>query len=153
MNKFNAWLYKFMRGRYGFDQLGRTLSICVIVLWIASIVVGVSSNLFGRWAAWLAAMLNWAGLLVFAIMIFRMLSSNTAKRRSENEAFLDWRSRRKQRKSSSKKDISSKKSEKGEIEHKYLTCSFCGQRMRVPKGKGKIAVKCPSCGEKTIVKS
>ena len=27
------------------------------------------------------------------------------------------------------------------------------QQMRVPAGKGKIAVKCPSCGEKTIVSS
>lgn len=153
MNKLNAWLYNFMRGRYGFDQLGRTLSVCVVVLWILSIVLGVSANLFGRWAAWASSMLNWAGLIVLFVMIFRALSRNIAKRSAENEAYLAWRSKRSDRGGKSSKDISSNKDQKDVKNYKYLTCSFCGQQMRVPKGKGKIAVKCPSCGEKTIVKS
>lgn len=153
MNKINAWLYNFMRGRYGFDQLGRTLSVCFITLWIFSIIFGVSANLFGRWAAWASSMLNWAGLIVLVVMVFRIMSRNTTKRSAENEAYLNWRSRRKNRKNSSSKDISSKKNKKNTKDYKYLTCAFCGQQMRVPKGKGKIAVKCPSCGEKTIVKS
>lgn len=58
-------------------------------------------------------------------------------------------------KRTSSRDISSKKraETKGATGYKYLSCSFCGQQMRVPAGKGKIAVKCPSCGEKTIVQS
>ena len=64
-----------------------------------------------------------------------------------------------ERKRASSKDISSKGKGKtkdktnADAGYKYLSCSFCGQQMRVPAGKGKIAVKCPSCGEKTIVQS
>ena len=153
MNKINAWLFNFMKGRYGFDQLGQALSIGVVVFWIFSIVFGVFSNLFGYWAAWLSTILNWIGLVLLVIMIFRMLSRNVDKRRAENEAYLQRRARRASRKRSSSQDISSQDGKHDEKNYKYLSCSFCGQQMRVPKGKGKIAVKCPSCGEKTIVKS
>lgn len=153
MNKINAWLYNFMRGRYGFDQLGRALSIGVAVCWIFSIIFGVLSNLLGYWAAWVSTILNWAGLVLLVLMLFRMLSRNVDKRRAENEAYLQRRMRRANRKRSSSQDISSQDAKQDKKSYKYLSCSFCGQQMRVPKGKGKIAVKCPSCGEKTIIKS
>ena len=41
MNRISAWLYNFMRGRYGFDQLGQALSVGVVVMWIFSILCGV----------------------------------------------------------------------------------------------------------------
>lgn len=157
MNKISAWLFNFMRGRYGFDQLGQALGIGVVVLWIVSIIVGVFSNIFGYWAAWLSTILNWAGLIVLVYMLFRMLSRNVDKRRAENEAYLQRKARKSQRKGASSGDLHTKgetsASTKDATGYKYLTCSFCGQQMRVPKGKGKIAVKCPQCGEKTIVKS
>lgn len=153
MNKFGAWLFNFMKGRYGFDQLGQALSIGVVVCWIISIIFGVLANLFGLWAAWVSTILNWAGLALLLLMLFRMLSRNTSKRRAENEAYLQRKQRRARDKKASSKDMSTKNDAKDLRNYKYLTCSFCGQQMRVPRGKGKIAVKCPSCGEKTIVKS
>ena len=153
MNKLNAWLYNFMRGRYGFDQLGRALGVCVIVLWIFSIILGVTANIFGRWVAWGASMLNWAGLILIAVILFRALSSKIDARRAENDAYLSWRKRREQRKRGTSNSAVAQKDNKDKKNYKYLSCAFCGQQMRVPKGKGKIAVKCPSCGEKTIVKS
>lgn len=44
MNRISAWLYKFMQGRYGFDQLGQALSVGVVVMWIFSILCGVLAN-------------------------------------------------------------------------------------------------------------
>ena len=31
-------------------------------------------------------------------------------------------------------------------EHRYFKCPNCGQQMRVPRGKGRITVRCRSCG-------
>lgn len=152
MGKFGAWLLNFMQGRYGFDQFGRALSVVVIVIWIISIIIGVFSNLFGFWAALISTILNWIGLVVLAFMLFRVFSRNIERRRAENEWYLHRSS-----KDSKSKDIFNRSdagaSTGSEGSYTYLSCSFCGQQMRVPAGKGKIAVKCPSCGEKTIVNS
>lgn len=160
MNRISAWLYKFMQGRYGFDQLGQAMSVGVVVMWIFSILCGVLANMLRLvWIAWLSTILNWVGLILLVLMLFRMLSRNADARRRENEAFLRRRTRRAERKRASSKDILSKGKGKtkdktnADAGYKYLSCSFCGQQMRVPAGKGKIAVKCPSCGEKTIVQS
>ncbi len=152
MGKFGAWLLNFMQGRYGFDQFGRALSVVVVVIWIISIIIGVFSNLFGMWAALISTVLNWIGLIVLAFMLFRIFSRNFEKRRAENEWYLRWSSKDKQSKSIFNKGDANT-SASTENAYKYLSCSFCGQQMRVPAGKGKIAVKCPSCGEKTIVNS
>lgn len=151
MNKISAWLYRFMQGRYGFDQLGQALGVVVAVAWIFSVIAGVLANMFRLiWVAWLSTILNWAGVIALLLMVFRIMSRNHAKRRSENEAFLR---RRQGRARTSSKDMSTNAGDSAQQGYKYLSCSFCGQQMRVPSGKGKIAVKCPACGEKTIVQS
>ena len=38
-------------------------------------------------------------------------------------------------------------------EHKYFACPKCKQSVRVPKGKGKIAITCPKCREKFVKKT
>ena len=136
------------------------MSVGVVVMWIFSILCGVLANMLRLvWIAWLSTVLNSVGLILLVLMLFRMLSRNADARRRENEAFLRRRTRRAERKRASAKDISSKGKGKtkdkanADAGYKYLSCSFCGQQMRVPAGKGKIAVKCPSCGEKTIVQS
>ena len=38
-------------------------------------------------------------------------------------------------------------------EHRYFDCPKCHQTVRVPKGKGKIAISCPKCREKFVKKT
>lgn len=152
MNKFGNSLFNFMQGRYGFDQFGRAITVCVAVVWIIGVIFGIFSNLFGFWAAAISAVFNWIGLLMMAFMLFRVFSKNHEKRRAENE----WYLRKTSKNSQTQRDISSKRGSQAtreETGYKYLSCQFCGKQMRVPAGKGKIAVKCPSCGEKTIITS
>lgn len=155
MSKLGAWLANFMRGRYGFDQLGQALSVGVVVMWILSILLGVLSNALGYWVAWASTIFNWIGLILLVIMLFRMFSRNVTKRQAENAAYLQRKTRRDQRKQSRSKDINANKGAgaNSSQQYVYLDCAFCGQKMRVPAGQGKVAVKCPSCGEKTIVNS
>lgn len=179
MGNFSGWLFNFMQGRYGFDELGRHLGMQTIVVIIASVVCGVIATLvldltalvrLGAFLNLVAIFLNWASIALIIWLFYRVLSRNIEKRRAENERYLARREKRSKRHgkggettgspgnpgrthrawngSPNARDIS-----RDAANYDYLICPFCGQKMRVPKGKGKIAVKCPSCGEKTIVNS
>ena len=44
--------------------------------------------------------------------------------------------------------------EKREQENeKFFKCPLCKQKLRVPKGKGKVEITCPKCGNKFIKKA
>ena len=38
-------------------------------------------------------------------------------------------------------------------DNRYFSCPKCRQMVRVPKGKGKINIRCPKCGEKFMKKT
>ena len=124
-NKFKAGLRRFMAGRYGTDKLNNLL------LWIAAGCVLLSLLLAG-WANFAAV--GFAYILMI-IVIFRSLSRNTYQRHKENRWYLTCLERMKDR------------------EHKYFSCPRCKQSVRVPKGKGKIAITCPKCREKFVKKT
>ena len=137
MNKGGGWLrrlgYKikmglmrFMSGRYGTDKLNSHL------LW-----TGVAFCLLSMFMPLAGLVLAMTGLsyLFMGIAVFRCLSRNTYKRYQENRKYLAFWSRVKDR------------------EHKYFSCPRCRQSVRVPKGKGKIAITCPKCKEKFIKKT
>ena len=69
------------------------------------------------------------------LSLFRCFSRNTYKRYNENRKFLLLIDRVKDR------------------THRYYTCPKCRQTVRVPKGKGKIAITCPKCREKFVKKT
>lgn len=159
MEKFKAWAYNFMSGRYGFDDLARSMGVWIIVLLIASIVLSLLTNLFAgllrvtsvAYLCYILRQLCYLAILVLAIvMIFRFFSRKHDKREAENERYL---ARRAANASGNARSQELSRTMKDRRDYKYLDCPFCGQKMRVPRGKGKIAVKCPACGEKTIVKS
>lgn len=168
MNKFKSWFYNFMNGRYGVDELGQSISVWTIVIIVASIVLSILGSLFynllgvqavGTVLAVLARLTNWVAIALIVVMAFRMLSRNHAKRRAENARYLSRKA--KAGRSSAGKGRGGflsrfgkgKGAARNDADYLYLDCPFCGQKMRVPRGKGKIAVKCPSCGEKTISNS
>lgn len=116
----------FMQGRYGGDKLN------IALIWI-SFAAFLISLFIPFPPVNLALLLIYYGLLGWAI--FRMLSHNTYKRYRENRKYLQLLERIKDR------------------EHKYFDCPRCRQPVRVPRGKGKIAITCPKCKEKFIRKS
>ena len=78
--------------------------------------------------------------------LFRMVSRNLPRRRAENAKFMqlagpaiNW--------------FHLRRTMHRDKEHRYFRCPRCRQTVRVPKGKGKIAIKCPKCGEKFIKKT
>jgi len=67
--------------------------------------------------------------------IFRSFSRKTYLRYQENRKFLMLLDQIKDR------------------EHRYYDCPRCRQPVRVPRGKGKIAITCPKCREKFVKKT
>lgn len=117
---------RFMQGRYGGDKLNTSLVWVAFGLFIISLLIPVQEVKLGLMAVYYS-MLGYA--------IFRMLSRNTYRRYRENCAYLRFWERLRDR------------------DHKYFSCPRCRQPVRVPRGKGKIAIKCPKCAEKFIRKS
>ena len=137
MNGFGNWLrqlgYKisngfrqFMIGRYGNDKLN---------MWIlgGGVILCLISMFFSR--PLVNLLLTILSYVCMFTAIFRTFSRNTYKRYQENRKFLLLLDKIKDR------------------EHKYFSCPKCRQSVRVPKGKGKIAITCPKCREKFVRKS
>jgi hypothetical protein len=125
MKKIGQWLRRVMAGRYGHDKLN------MFLLWTAVIVMVIS--LFVPEGLKLALSVIYYGLLVWSLV--RCFSRNTYKRYQENRRFLMIWDRIKDR------------------QHRYFSCPKCRQTVRVPRGKGKIAITCPKCRERFIKKS
>lgn len=122
MNKFRDKLENFMQGRYGMDQLGRFMMFAALALLILSFFFG-------------GIILNTVALALLVWGYIRMFSRNHAKRWEENEKFLSLKDR----------ILGRGGRTRGDKAHCYFSCPACGQKVRVPKGKGKISIHCPRC--------
>ena len=126
MGKFKNKLRQFTAGRYGTDKL----NTCILVLGVTvSIVAAILRDPL------LTLILATISYVLMFWAIFRTFSRNTYKRYRENRKFLMLLDRIKDR------------------DHRYFTCPRCRQPVRVPRGKGKIAITCPKCKEKFIKKT
>ena len=124
--KLSAQLRTFMAGRYGTDRLNMVILCSGLVASLLSVWIKVAPLNVIFWA------LSY-GLMIWAIV--RSLSRNTYKRYQENRKFLQLVNRIKDR------------------DHRYFDCPKCRQLVRVPRGKGKIAITCPRCREKFVKKT
>ena len=125
---------EWLRGRQGPDDLA------VFCVNLAIVVLLVNAFLRTSW-------LGWAALLLVAYSVFRIQSKNLGARARENEAFLKalgparpW--------------LQNPRAAWGELRtYKHVRCGSCRQRVRVPRGKGRLRVTCPKCGSKFEVRS
>lgn len=126
------WLRKFMYGRYGVDALSMTI-----------IIFGFLISIFSPYFRPLSII----STLIFIYAYYRVLSKDINKRYRENQKFL------KLIKPITTRFKKFKTRSEGRKSYKYFKCKNCKQEIKVPKGKGKVRVTCPKCGEKTIKKS
>ena len=115
-----------MQGRYGQDAFTRFLLGAMLACVVLNLLVG---SRFLSIMAWT--------LLIYAY--FRLFSRNHAARYAENQRYLNatakfryWFDQQKRLK------------EERKYHHIYV-CPKCRQKIRIPKGKGKIMVRCPKC--------
>lgn len=131
MSKWKEKLARFMTGRYGMDELGK-------VTLYGSLIFLLVSLLFHWDLFYLLAIAS------LVICYGRMLSKNYTKRYGENQKYLNFRYRLICRLKGIRKQGPS------DPDHKIFSCPNCRQKVRVPKGKGKIAIRCPKCGTEFV---
>lgn len=124
----------FMLGRYGPDQL-------YFALFVIAILLGLLSSITRFY------ILSLLSYLVLIFAIYRFFSRNIVKRRAENDVFLRYWGPVRYSFRRFKERLKSRKT------HKFFKCPNCKNVLRVPKGKGKIQITCPRCGERFERKS
>lgn len=135
-NSSNDRFGQLFDGRRGADALGILAVIIAAILIVAGFV-----------SPGMRTTANLVALILLAYALWRVSSKDVYARYNENEAFLKalgpvgrW--------------VRSPKAAWAETRaYKHVKCSSCGQRVRVPRGKGRLRVTCPKCGEKFEVKA
>lgn len=87
------------------------------------------------------------GLLAILYTYYRMLSRDIQKRYAENQKYLSITSGIRQKFNREKNIMHQRK------EYHIYSCPNCKQKIRIPRGKGKIEIDCPKCHTKFIKKS
>lgn len=133
-------LIRFMQGRYGvLDAFGKFLLISGLVL-VFLVSILFRDNVFGL----ILYFLGWVCLIYSYI---RMLSRNVRKRYDENVKFLNKTAKIRGFFGRQKNLMAQRK------DYHIYTCPGCKQKIRIPRGKGKIEIRCPKCGTTFIKKS
>ncbi len=142
------------QGRYGNDHLNRAL---------AFFAIGVSAiTLFLPYDSWVRRIILGISTVCIVVILVRMFSRDFTARQKENAKWLEFWGRCKNWFAGVKnggtyraKNAGTKKNPTFEDyrKYKYLVCPQCAQRLRVPRGKGKLRVTCTRCGNKFEVKS
>lgn len=126
-------IMQFMQGRYGVDQLNRFLMIFSVVLMLFS--------MFGVRFCYLPALV----MMIYAY--YRMFSKQIYKRSAENQKYLQYEWKVKEWLGKKKSRLQQRKT------HHIYKCPNCKQKIRVPRGRGRIAITCRKCQHEFVKKS
>ncbi len=132
--RFRERLQRFMYGRYGVDGLGNCIIWTAVILMLLSMFVG-------------RGILNTLALVLLVWGYFRMFSRNTQKRYQENCTYYRYVNKVKDFFKRQKSYMQQRKT------HHIYKCPQCSQKIRIPKGKGRVAIRCKRCGTEFIKNS
>ena len=131
--------YRFMQGRYGVDQFAKFTMGVALVSIVLAIFVNTGSSA--------GSLLDMLGLVAIVYTYFRIFSRNISKRAQENQKYLSATAKLRQRLNKEKNMLKQRK------DYHIYTCPSCGQKVRIPRGKGKIEISCPKCHSKFVKRS
>ena len=102
-------------------------------------------------------LLGWLVYVPWVLAVVRMFSTNLERRYQENHRFLNWWQglrekaaalrQRLRRRSGPTVRPASGGAATGAGAYHHFTCPACGQKLRVPAGRGRVLVTCPKCGQ------
>ena len=128
------WLRRMMYGRYGSDQLNVAMLVLSIALLLVSRLLRIR-------------IFSWFSFILLVLCYLRMFSRNITRRHEENQKFLRyWFPMRERwyRMTDNLRDCRT---------HRHFKCRNCGQKLRVPRGRGKVSITCPRCGNQFLGKT
>lgn len=151
----------FQRQQRYLDDLNRAMLIAALVLTIVGIF-------FFKYGTWPRYVFSGAATVLLVLLVLRLFSRDQSRRYRENMKFQAavndvsaWFRRTFRKSASGEPCVKTHRAQKAkrnptwsEIrQYKYLICPQCTQRLRVPRGKGRIRVTCTRCGNVFEAKS
>ena len=134
MGRFSMWFANLMRGRYGMDQLNRALTIVALIFIVINFFFIRDHQLIA---------------VVFADLhlLQDVFAEYSCTGPPENQRYLQPSPGYVPgfQRSSNAYGTNTRTKDKT---HKILKCPGCGEKLRVPKGVGKISISCPHCHTK-----
>ncbi len=130
MYRFFERLRTFFYGRNGVDTLGKFSLVVYVIVAAVNVLL---RNISARYSI---IIIQW---IIFAIILFRMLSKNIYARRRENQAFEKIFFKFKPQLLLLGERI------KNICKKRYRTCPNCKAVSRLPIKRGKHLVTCPKC--------
>ena len=121
-------------GRNGFDNLATTCSVTALLL----LIINIFAQSIIIYILWVA---------LFGYSLFRVYSKNITKRYAENQKFLSLTKTPASYINLMRLQIRDRKTSR------YYICKNCHQQIRVPKGKGRIEIRCPKCSNRFVKKT
>ncbi len=135
MEKLKNYFRNLMTRRYGIDRLNQLLIYLGIIFNVALMFI---QNRQVR------SVLSTITMAILLFVIYRMMSKNINARYQENIKFMKITK-------PIRAEVEIMKMRWRDRENfKYVRCDNCRNVMRVPKGVGKIKVKCKNCGNEFI---
>lgn len=132
--QLNMIISRVLIGRNGFDNMART------TLW-ASIIFAII-NVYAQ-----SVIIYFLWVIFLGYTVFRVFSKNITKRYAENQKFLEITKTPRSYLNLLRLQVRDRETSR------YYICRKCHQQIRVPKGKGRIEIRCPKCGERFIRKT
>jgi DNA-directed RNA polymerase subunit RPC12/RpoP len=124
LNRIKEKIRGFFTGRYGLDELGKTLIGIMLILYV-----------LGQFSG--SRIIQYLSLIAFIVFFYRFMSRQKYERDEENCKYTrylrSWKLKYEYRKTA-----------------KIYMCTKCGKMNRVPKGRGKVRITCPNCGNSII---
>lgn len=127
------WFENLFVGRQGMDELSKALfwsGLGIFAMAVLIAMLGVTG---------LAGLLQWIAIFAVIYAFVRAFSRNLMQRERENYAFLSLKAKRHGQLDAAKERRRQSK------DYRFFKCPGCHTWLRVPKGKGKIHIKC-KCG-------
>ena len=126
-------LSRIFSGRQGMDEFSKALfwmglACMLLSVLTANLLKGVFSLIF-----------SWLGLMMLIFSFVRAFSRRLGQREAENNAYLALRQKQQHNRQAAKERRAQRK------DYCFFKCPGCGMMLRVPRGKGKIHIKC-KCG-------
>lgn len=124
--KIQEWLYRFMQGRNGVDNLGWAALLGALVVNILNMFLG-------------SLLLSLLSTAMYVYSIFRMFSRNRGQRNLENKRYVQWSMNLRRE----IKEFFLRM--KNLPQYKYFRCPQCSVRLRLKRGSGEKHIHCPKC--------
>lgn len=132
--KLSYKIQQLMQGRYGFDELSKTMMIASLICFVIFIFTKIT-------------VLFSVAVVLIAMTYIRFFSKKVYSRKNELNVYYEVTGKIKNKINLLKMIWRDRKT------YRYFRCKNCKTILRVPKGKGKIEITCGKCKNKMLKKS